>query len=78
MRKPEFESKLYEMIGRLPEALKQEADRLWSSRALDPEVYEDDYRLPKIILTVALENMADQWMPLQDQDRKTVKNLRHF
>jgi hypothetical protein len=74
----EFETKIYEMIGRLPEALKKECDRLWKSGAIDPEKFGDDYRLPKAILTVALENMACQWMPMSDDLRKDVKNLRHF
>lgn len=78
MVKAEFDAKLYELIGRLPEMLKQECDRLYKCGGVDIDAYEDDYRLPKIILMVALENTASQYVPLHISDCKAARNLKKF
>lgn len=78
MDKAEFDAKIYEMIGRVPEALKLECDRLWRSGGVDTTRFENDYRLPKVILTVALETLAYKYMPMSELDKKDIKNLRHF
>lgn len=45
-------------------ALKEQCFRLYRSGAIDNNDYEDDYRLPKICLYVALSWMKTQYQPL--------------
>lgn len=60
------------------EYLKKECERLLSCGAVDYDDFGDDFVLPKIILTVALENCSKQYYPLYGKYKKEVSNLRKF
>ena len=51
---------------------------LYNSGAIDPTTHEDDYSLPKMLLSEALRREAHHYIPFHDNGRKTMKNLRHF
>jgi hypothetical protein len=56
-----------------------EAHRLFKSGAIDPEDYENNAVLPKLILYVALRNIAAQYKPTHTKAHdKTIKNLERF
>lgn len=74
----EFAEKYEELIGKTIDNLKEEGLCLFRSGAVDPSSYENDYQLPKIILTVALEKMAREWSPHTDEGRRELANLRKF
>ena len=76
--KIQFEEKLDSMLPNLMQRIKEEAIRLFASGALDTEAHDDDYVLPKICLTVAIDNMADEYRPLAPLYRKEMANLRKF
>lgn len=76
-------SKINEMInnGGVVDYLIEESERLLTCGAVDYDDYkEDEYILPKMILTVALENCANQYaFPYFDKRyKKEIANLRHF
>jgi chlorite dismutase len=54
------------------------AKDLLNSGAIDLEKYENDFRLPKIILSVVLKEASYQYEPLNHMDKKTARNLEHF
>jgi hypothetical protein len=78
MDKMNFKEKVDAMMPDLIEGIRKECERLFNSSGIDTTKYEDDYRLPKIILTVALENQIRQYSPLSPSDKKEVKNLQYF
>ena len=78
MNKSEFKCKVDSMIPDLTEAIRKECDRLFDCGAIDTGQYEDNYSLPKIIITVAIENQIHKYSPFTDAAKKEVKNLKHF
>lgn len=54
-------------------------NRLLNSGCIDKKKYNDDnYLLPKIILHVALLELAEQYKPSSKDSKKEVKNLKYF
>lgn len=78
MDKAIFIDKINSMMPDLIEGIRNDAVRLFESGAIDTEKYTNDYLLPKIILTVAIENQIVQYYPLSSEGKKEVKNLKHF
>lgn len=71
-------AKCDEMILRHAVRLREACDRLIRSGGVNLEEYGDDYVLPKIILTAAIEAIAKDWELPYPEHRKVVKNLSHF
>ena len=78
MEKALFREKVDAMIPDLVEAIRKECDKLYDCGGVDTGSYEDNYSLPKICLTVAIENQICQYRPLNSADKKIVNNLKHF
>ena len=78
MDKALFKEKIDAMIPELVEGIRKDCNRLWETGAIATEQYENNYLLPKIILTVAIENQIRQYYPLSNEGKKEVRNLRHF
>ena len=78
--KEQCQEKIAEMTHAVLEYLTDETNRLLRSGAIDFENREDNYRLPKVVLTMALENCAAQYRPRswQTDEKKLLANLRHF
>ena len=62
------------MILNLDEMLETEVKRLIVSGGIDL----DDETAPKVVLHVALKNIADQYRPLSAGGKKAASNLLHF
>ena len=61
------------------EFIMKESKRLLDSGAIDKDKFVDDeFALPKIVLTVVLESLADQYRPRHDEYKEDVENLKHF
>lgn len=73
-----FKQKVDSMLPDLMEAIRKEVMRLYECGGVDTSSYEDDYILPKICLTAAIEKQVHQYMPLSRDYKKEVANLRHF
>jgi hypothetical protein len=80
MNKEQFELKINAMMPELTEAINKECSRLFSCGGIDTNKYEDNFLLPKIILTVAIENQAFQYrLPSGYKSAmKEINNLKHF
>jgi hypothetical protein len=78
MTKREFKRKARWLATEASKAVYAEAVRLFASGAVDPAEYGDDFELPKICLTVALERAAGGYMPLTKCGKDQVQDLRHF
>ena len=72
--------KVDEMIdGGVKYFLKVENIRLLRSGGIDTSKHEfDSYLIPKIILTVALQNCSLQYQPDDKKGKKEMKNLSYF
>lgn len=77
MEYTEFENKINGMIPELTEEIKRECKRLFNCGGVNID-RDDGFALPKIVLTVALENQSSQYMPFSKEYKNEVKNLRHF
>lgn len=69
----------YRMMKKdLHKALDKEVERLLNSGGIDPEKFENNFRLPKILLCAALHHQVFQYQPLSKEDRRDVTNLTHY
>jgi len=75
MDKDQFNQKLETLCEELFFQVSAEANRLFQSGAVDVDSFQDDMRLPKIILCAALHNEAEQYRP---RDKKLLKELRNL
>lgn len=71
-------AKIDSMIPELINSIREKAKELYHSGGIDPEKYEDNFLLPKIILTATLKDQVWQYMPFSPEAKKIVKNLEHF
>ena len=78
MTKDEFEVKLEDMLTKSISSLRKDGMKLFESGGIDPEEFENDYLLPKIILSVILKNLSFQYLPLSKEAKAQAKNLEHF
>jgi hypothetical protein len=62
------------------DSLVDECDRLLRCRALDLNFGGDTLRLPRVVLAVALENVAKQFGPTEDdhESEMLIEIMRHF
>jgi hypothetical protein len=77
MEEVNFKQKVKEMSVDCIKYIEKEADRLFNCGGIDTSSYENNYLLPKIILYVALRNLAEQYRPLSNA-KKEADNLLHF
>lgn len=54
------------------------AIRLLDSGAVDLSNYDNDYRLPKIVLHAIYKDMQYWRLPTREEDLEAVKNLENF
>ena len=78
MTKTQFKRKYRELVKQTADRLIEKGDSALRSGAIDPERFEDNYLLPKIVITAALKSSIYDWRPLRDEHRKMVSNLEYF
>lgn len=78
MTKTQFKRKFKELLTTNNKEMLRLADHYWNSGALDKSSYDDDFVLPKIVMTACCERMVHQWMPFSSEYRDIVANLKHF
>ncbi len=78
MTPEQFKHRTRELLTRLSAKLEKETERLFRCGGVDTESHGDDYGLPKIILTAAIENVAADFRPLFAEHKADVENLRNF
>ena len=77
MNEKDFSEKLDELLKTFTTKAKEDAMRLYRCGGIDTESFGNDFWLPRILLTVALENAAKECRPGADY-AKTIENLRKF
>ena len=78
MNKVDFKEKIDSMLPELMQTLRKECERLYDCGGVNPDDYENDFRLPKLILSVAIRSKASQYTPLNAQDKRIARNLEYF
>lgn len=78
MTKTQFKKKIASMKKDISKYIDEETLRLFDSGAINKNSYEDDYQLPKIVLTVALKSLSFQYLPLTPEGKREVLNLERF
>lgn len=58
--------------------LERETERLVASGGIELDEFGDNYEAPKIVLNVALKNLAFQFSPLSANGKAAAKNLSRF
>jgi hypothetical protein len=70
--------KIKELLKDIKPFILTESERLLKSGVIDTKTYQDNYLLPKIILTVALKNASFQYAPFHPDHKREVLNLSNF
>ena len=71
--------KIRSMKRDVMKAIDAESIRLIRSGRIDLASYANDYEAPKVVLVVALENLALEYAPpYQGRTHRDIKNLRHI
>jgi hypothetical protein len=78
MTDKQIKSKVKELVKTLAADIEHEAIALSRTGAVDASEFDDDYRLPKILVTAAVESRKNGFRPLCTDDRKHVANLARF
>lgn len=58
--------------------LEREIKKLIESGGLPLSKYDDDFQLPKCVLTIALANQAEQYRPFSKNLKKVINNLKYY
>ncbi len=77
MTENQFIKKVKSMNKEIKSDIEKECKRLFNCGGIDSTSYENNCLLPKIILSVALKNMALQYTPLSEY-KAEADNLKHF
>ena len=70
MTKKQFDEKIDDLIGTFASILKTESNSLFNSGMIDAEKYEDNFVLPRIIFTAAVERQKNCLKPLYKNSQK--------
>lgn len=75
MTEKQFKAKFRELAKNVSDHAEKKAMQLIRSGAIDLDDYENNYRLPKLVLKAAFNDAVAGYRPLNDNDRETAKNL---
>lgn len=78
MNKKDFEKKVDELVAMISTELKEKCMKLYSSGGIDPEGFDNDFILPKIVLYAALPDIRDSRKPLSVTHLNMAKKLEDF
>lgn len=79
MKKEACAAKVKELVENMAEAIKAKAMFLYESGAVNADDYsDDDYRLPKLLVTAAARDQADSYRPMDPALREELVNLEKF
>ena len=78
MTEKQFLEKVIEMLPQVNNLILEKAKKVFSSGAIEPSLYEDNYRLPKIFLCAVGKEISWQYDVHSKEYDKIVKNLGCF
>lgn len=77
MTTAELETKIDELLVDLIPAIKTKCLSLARSGGIDLASYENNFIVPKILLTVVLADCSTMYRPLHPDHRAVVESLKH-
>ena len=78
MTKEQFLAKVEELIPQVNDLIRNKANTLTNSGAVDFESYDDDFLLAKIFMSAMGEEIKYQFKPLSKDALKERNNMIHF
>jgi hypothetical protein len=78
MTKTQLRKKFNELKKENTKWINDNFEKVLKSGALDLDSYDNDFRLPKVIMCAMLQRLSDQWAPFDKQLKKDVANLKYF
>jgi hypothetical protein len=78
MTPTQFRRKYRELANQAHARLLEKAEAAIKSGAIEFGDFANDYALPMIVLTTALESAVYDWLPVSPAHRKHVENLACF
>ena len=78
MTKTQLRKKFRELKRNNNELMDELFEKALRSGAFEIKRYEDDFVLPRIIMSAICKQLHSQWEPLTPEWRKEAKNLSHF
>jgi hypothetical protein len=78
MTKLQYLRKCKELKKGVNVLIDKEILKLLNSGAFDLKDYQNDFLLPKAVITAIAEEIKHQFRPLNDDGKKLVKNLEYF
>lgn len=71
--------KIKEMLPNINKSILEKSERLLNSGGVNFDITEDgEYILPKILLTVVLKSLSEQFEPYTKAQKELAKNLEYF
>ena len=79
MTKTQFRKKFNELKKTSNKRMTELAEKALASGAINLESWEDDYRLPKVVMTAVCSSLEWDWSPTSNKELEAeVKNLKCF
>jgi len=78
MTEKQLWEKYEELLKITTEELRKHLTRILETGRLDLPAYNDDYRLPKMLMSIGLERMAEQWQPPTFEAHMELERLRRI
>jgi hypothetical protein len=78
MKAKDLSDKILEMVKDDKDFIEEKIQRAITTGAIDLEEFDDDYRLPKMVLWAIYNELLFQRRPLVKEDRKYAKNICLF
>lgn len=78
MTKEDARSKSMELAERLFARVEGKIDNVLNRGCIDLDAYQDDYKLPKIILNAIMMDLCDESKPPLKKWQKEAKNIYKF
>lgn len=76
MTKTQLKQKVQKMFDEID--VQKCVDKVIDSGCVDINKWDDDFRLPKIVLSASLKELAFQYEPVDKSDKNEVSNISLF
>ena len=78
MTKKQFTQKINELKRENNKFITEKSKKILNSGAINLPDWDDDFRLPKIVMHIICKELVWQWEPLAKELQKEAKNLEYF
>ena len=78
MKREDVISKVQELIAINNDDMMIQVDKILKSGAINLDDFDNNYFLPKIILSALLLSAHNQYLPLSSEGRAEVRNINKF